>query len=155
MGTVAGMGQEGEHRHAYVATAEVAAPAAVVWAVLADVEAMPTWTASMDEVRRLDDGPFRLGSRARVRQPALPPATWVVDEWEPPVVFAWTSRAPGVRTRGRHEVRSLDGERSAVTLSIRQDGALAGVLWRWTGATARRYVDLELAGLAAEAVRRA
>ena len=148
------MGQ-GRSRHRYAATAEVAAPAGTVWQVLADVEAMPTWTASMDEVRRLDHGPFGLGSRARVRQPALPPATWVVDEWRPPDVFAWTSRAPGVRTRGRHEVRALDGGRSEVTLSIQQDGALAGVLWRWTGATARRYVDLELAGLAAEAVRRA
>ncbi|WP_079575957.1 SRPBCC family protein [Krasilnikoviella flava] len=95
-----------------------------------------------------------LGSRVRIRQPSLPPATWVVDEWQAPDVFAWTSRAPGVRTRGRHEVRALDDRRSEVTLSIRQDGALAGLLWRWTGATARRYVDLELAGLAAAVVRR-
>ncbi|MFE6968564.1 SRPBCC family protein [Isoptericola sp. NPDC057653] len=149
------MGPGRSDRHGYTVTAPVAAPAAVVWQVLADVEAMPTWTASMDAVRRLDGGPFGLGSRARVRQPGLPPATWVVDEWRPPEVFAWTSRAPGVRTTGRHEVRARGERRSEVTLSVRQDGVLAGLMWRWTGATARRYVDLEIAGLAAAAAGRA
>ena len=43
------------------------APPEVVWRVLIDVERWPEWTPTTDRIERLDEGEFRLGSRARMK----------------------------------------------------------------------------------------
>lgn len=138
----------------YEVTGQVAAPVEVVWEVLTRVEAMPEWTASMTRVEILGDQPLDVGSRVRIRQPRLMPATWVVDEWLPMTSFTWSSATPGVRTVGRHVVRPLEGRRSEVTLGVELHGLLARPLWRLVGSTTREYVGLELAGLTEAAERR-
>ncbi len=41
------------------------APPEVVWRVMTDVERWPEWTLTAERIERLDEGDFRLGSRAR------------------------------------------------------------------------------------------
>lgn len=125
---------------------DVRAPAGEIWPVLAAVEEWPRWTPTMRSVRLLDDDRLRLGTRARIRQPGLPPLTWVVDELVPHQGFSWTTGFPGARTRGTHHLTPAEGGVTRVVLAVRQTGLAAAFGWltrRWT----RRALDLEAASL--------
>ena len=127
-------------------TRHLDAPPEPVWEVLSDVARWPEWTPTIDSVERLDDGPLRVGSRAVVRQPRLPKATWEVTELVPGRSFTWESTGPGLRTIGRHRV-GPDGAGSSVTLGIEQTGpmgAVAALVWR---RLTQRYIELEAESL--------
>lgn len=131
--------------HASV-TIDVDAPPERVWAVMANVEAWPQWTASVSEVTRLDTGRFDVGSRVRIRQPRLPVAVWTVDALESGRSFTWVTGLPGFRTTGRHLVeRRRDGSR--VTLEIDQRGLVGELVGRWMANLTDRYLHLEAVGL--------
>ena len=67
-----------------------------IWPIMAGVEQWHTWTMSISRVKRLDNGPFGVGSRAMVFQPKLPPALWKVTECVPEHHFTWVSANPGL-----------------------------------------------------------
>lgn len=129
-----------------VQAVDVNAPAERVWAVLSDVERWPEWTASVASVERLDDGPFGVGSRARIRQPRLPVAVWTVTALEPGRSFTWQSPAPGLLSAGQHRVEPT-GDASHVTLSLTWSGPLTPLVGLLFGPLSRRYVALEAQGL--------
>jgi uncharacterized protein YndB with AHSA1/START domain len=130
-------------------TVDIAAPPPLVWSVLANVERWPGWAPSISRVKKLSAGPLQVGSRVRVHQPKLPPAFWRVTELNPGADFTWISRAPGVRVTARHEVAAaVNG--SYVTLSIRYEGLLGGLLARCTGNLNEDYLAVEAGGLKAQ-----
>ena len=124
---------------------EIAAPLARVWEVIADVEAWPRWTASMREIRRLDAGPFGVGSRARVKQPGLPTLVWEVTALDPGSRFVWAARSAGVLTTGSHVVTG-SGDGSRLTLSIDWAGPFAGLVRALTGRRTGRFLEQETTG---------
>lgn len=118
-----------------------------VWEVLSDVERWHEWTDSVNEVVRLDDGPFGAGSKARVRQPRLLATVWTVTDFNPGRDFTWAAKGPGVNTVAGHEITARAGSGVTVRLSIEQTGALGSLIGIFTAGLTRRYVTMEAEGL--------
>ena len=126
---------------------DIAAPQGQVWAVMADVERWPEWTASVTRVERLDRAPFGVGSRARIRQPRFPAVIWTVTALEPGRSFEWQATTPGLLSVGVHGVDAAGDHASRVTLSLTWSGPLAPVIRLLFGNLSRRYVEMEAQGL--------
>jgi uncharacterized membrane protein len=134
----------------YEAAIEIAAPPERVWSVLTDVEDWPNWTESMTTVELESPGPLSIGSRATIEQPRLGRAGWQVDTLDSGRSFTWTSRRPGIRTTGVHEITAHGGGTHLV-LAVEHRGLLAGPAGAMTASLTRRYLGLEAAGLKAAA----
>ncbi len=130
-------------------TVEIGAPPQRVWEVLTDVERWSEWTETVTRVQRLDDGPLRSGSRARISQPKIPETEYVVTEFEPGRSFTWVATGPGVTTTARHLVEDLPGGRTRVRLAVEQAGLLGVVMGRFYRGMTDRYLANEAAGLKA------
>jgi uncharacterized membrane protein len=133
---------------------DIEAPPAKVFAVLCDVEAWPEWNASVTSLKRMDEGPFGLGSRATVVQPKLRPAVWQVTAFAEGSRFTWVTAGPGILTEGDHVINPA-GEGSRVTLTLRFSGLLAPLVSRIYRKLSRRYLALEAHGLKARCENRA
>lgn len=129
-------------------TVDIAAPAERVWQVMSDIERWHEWTPSVSSIRRLDDGPLAVGSRAVIRQPTFPPAWWTVTGLEPGQSFMWVSTAPGLHVVARHGVAPL-GPGSRATLSLELQGLFGGIFGRMTKGITERYLAFEAGGLKA------
>lgn len=114
--------------------------------MMSDVGRWSDWTPTVDEVTALGEGPLRVGSVFRVRQPRLPAVTWTVTEVVPGRRFAWTSSGPGVRSRADHQVEPL-GPGSRAVLVFEQSGPLAFLSALFFSGLIGRYVQTEGASL--------
>lgn len=133
----------------YEASIVIDAPVERVWEILIDVERWPEWSDSMTRVQRLEEGPLRPGSTAKVSQPRLPTAVWRVTDLTPPSSFTWESKSPGVTTTAGHELTPTPDGRTTLKLTLDQTGPLARLISLFTGRLTRRYLDLEARGLKA------
>ena len=127
---------------------DIAAPADVVWRIYADVERWPEWTESVTEVD-LGGEALAVGASARIRQPKLPRATWVVTELTPGRSWSWEARSPGAVSVGHHRVTPTADGTSRAELSIDQSGPLGGLVGRLVAGLTRRYLRMEAEGLKA------
>ncbi len=119
-----------------------------VWETLSDVARWPEWLDTVRSLERLDSGPLRVGSKARISQPKLPTALWEVTEVVDGRLFTWESRAPGILSIGRHEVVP-DGDGARVSLSIEWQGPLSFLTRLLWGRLTQEYVEREGRCLAA------
>jgi len=120
----------------------IAAPPQQVFDRYVDVERWPEWLETMTSVERLDDGPLRVGSRTRIKQPKLPVAVWEVTALETGRSWTWVAKGPGIVTTASHVVDPA-GDGSRVTASLDQAGPLGGVLGRLTRGMTDRYLQIE------------
>ena len=116
-----------------------------VHGILVDVERWPEWTSTMTSVRRLDTGPLRLGSRAKVVQPRLKPAIWRVTELDD-THFTWIASGPGIRMTARHDIEPTNTG-CRVRLSLEFSRILAWLAIRVAGELTERYIATEAQGL--------
>ena len=131
----------------YRTSLTVTAPAPRVWEVLSDIERWPRRIPTYDEVRRLDDGELRVGSRVHVKQKGLAAGEWEVTQLVEGSTFTWASRQPGVRIVARHTVDAGADGSTRLTLELEQSGWLSGIVALVLGRKIRSYVDLEAEAL--------
>jgi uncharacterized membrane protein len=127
-------------------TIHIAAPPDVVWAVTEEIERWPEWTPTVTAARRLDDGPFGIGSRARIKQPAQPETDWTVTEYVRGERFTWESRRRGLRLAGSHRIRRAESG-TFNTLRIEATGVVAMLFWPLLRVAIRRALETESRGL--------
>jgi uncharacterized membrane protein len=125
---------------------DIAAPAQRVFQTLCDVERWPEWTATMQSVQRLEQGPFKAGSRARVVQPKLRPSIWQVSSMDEDRNFNWVSATPGLRMEAGHSVEAAGGG-CRVTLTFALSGLLSPIIGLMYGGLITEYVNTEAQGL--------
>ncbi len=125
---------------------DIHATPAAVWAVLEDVERWPEWTPTMTSVKRLDEGRLAVGSRARIRQPRLPPAVWTVTALDAGRGFTWVGRGPGIVTTADHWIEPV-GDGCRVMLAVAFTGPLGAMLGWITRSLTARYIRREAQGL--------
>lgn len=130
----------------------VEAPPGVVWTVTVEIERWPEWTPTVTSVTRLDEGPFAIGSVARIKQPLQPESDWVVTELESGRRFAWKTRRLGLQMKGVHELTPEAGGTKNV-LRLEAAGALAVLLWPLFRIAVRRALRDENRGLKARCER--
>lgn len=127
-------------------TVDIDASPERVWAVMSNVESWPQWTSSVRSIRRLDPGPLRVGARSRIKQPRLPPTTWIVVELVDGESFTWTATGPGMRASAHHHIKQTPTGSRAI-LSMEQEGIFGRLVARLSADLTKRYLALEAAGL--------
>ena len=110
----------------------IAATPEAVWALTEDVERWPAITPTITSVERLDEGPLRVGSRARLVQPRQRPRVWTVARLDAPNRFEWSAPLGPFMVVGGHLIEAVpEGCRNTLTVELRGRGAaLAGLLLR-------------------------
>ena len=106
---------------------EIAAPPERVWAVLADVERWPEWTASVTRVK-------------------LKPAVWEVTQAKAGRGFTWVTRHPGLLVTGLHQLEPIE-KGTLATLAVRFSGLLGPLVGWFTRTLNHRYLAFEADGL--------
>jgi hypothetical protein len=133
---------------------QIEAPIETVWDLTVDIEGLPATTPTITLAERLDDGPLRVGSTARLRQPHLRPAVWTVTRLEAPGLFEWSTRLGWLTMTGRHTLRAV-GTGTSNHLEVELAGFGAGVAARLLGGSIRKAIATENRGVKAAAERRA
>ncbi len=110
----------------------IRADVAQVWELTVDVEVWPAITPTVTSVERLDDGPLRVGSTARIAQPKQGPRTWTVTRLEPGALFEWETPVSSTTMTGRHRLEQVpDGCRNTLEIELTGRGSrLLGLLAR-------------------------
>lgn len=132
----------------YRISTTIDAPAERVWAVLADVERWPEWTASVSRVEILTSAPLGVGGRVRLDQPKLRRAVWTITLWQPGQRFIWESANPGITVVAEHAIAPGEGG-CTVTLTVRFKGLLGSTMGALNHKLTDHYLELEANGLKA------
>lgn len=129
-------------------TTTIDAPVERIWALTLDLDRLPSITPTVTGVERLDDGPVRVGSRARLTQPGLPPRVWTVETLDEPNRFSWATRLLGVRMVGVHDLAPAGEGRCQLSLRVVFEGRGAALLVRLGRRSIARSLAAEAAGFA-------
>jgi len=99
-----------------------------VWRVTTDIEGWPRWLPTVTSVTRVGDGPFEVGSIAKLKQPGLPECEWRVTAMTQGVGFTWQTRVFGITMSATHKIVADEpGTKNHLRLELH--GIPATLLW--------------------------
>jgi carbon monoxide dehydrogenase subunit G len=125
---------------------EIAATPARVWDVMSDGEHWAEWTPSVTSVE-IFDKPLRVGSRALIKQPKLPPGRFKVTALDPGRSFTWGSGIPGVVYCHAHHSVEPSPVGTRARLALHFSGLLGGIMAGRMADLINEYLAMEAAGL--------
>jgi uncharacterized protein YndB with AHSA1/START domain len=101
------------------------APVSTVWDLTTDVESWPALSpTTITTVERLDTGPIRPGSQARVKQPAQRPTVWTVRTADENHLFVWDATVWGMHMVATHTLEAVEGGcRNRLAIDVTGRGA--------------------------------
>ena len=134
-------------------SSDIAAPPETVWRLTTEIERWPELLEAMTSLQRLDEGPLRVGSSARIKQPGQPTRVWTVTRFEPGHLFAWTTKALGTCMEGSHHL-SEEGDGCVHRLELELTGATAGIVGRLLRGQLLKAITTENEGFKAAAESR-
>ena len=122
---------------------EISAPIETVWALTEDVERWPELTpTTMTSVERLDTGPIRAGSTARIKQPGQRSTVWTVSNANAPTSFSWWTKVGPVTMTAIHTLEpTATGCRNTLVVETRGFGS--GLLGLVTARKIRETIETE------------
>ncbi len=131
----------------------IAADVGRVWELTVDVERWPDIAPTMTSVERLDSGPMKLGSSARIVQPRQRPAVWTVTKLEPQRLFEWSTTTRGVTMTATHRLTVMpNGVQN--WLAINMSGFGSSLVEALVGRSIRKTIALENEGFKTAAEHR-
>ncbi|MEV6848155.1 SRPBCC family protein [Actinoplanes sp. NPDC051411] len=134
----------------YEETTLIDAPVELIWRLTTDIDDWPAFMPTVQRLDRLDDGPVRVGSTARLKQPGQTPAVWTVTRLDPMREFTWETQRLGIRMTGRHLLEP-SGTGTRNTLVLETAGPAAGVFSALFGTLMRKSLHQEAAAFARQA----
>ena len=112
-------------------TAELNAPADLLWDLLTDVEQWPTWDPH-EEASRLD-GAFVSGTHLWTKPTGAPASTAVLEDVRPGVSWAAHCPLPGGILRSTTTLCPIDAGRTTITRSMEVSGPFTLLFRLWWG----------------------
>lgn len=130
---------------------EIEAPIDRVWEITLDVEDWPNHTPTMTSIKRIDpDGPLKVGSEVRIKQPGQRAKTWTVTALDLRSRFAWSARFMGTTMTANHYLKA-SGEGTTNTLRVDIEGRIAPLVGAMIARPIRKAIETENHGLKAAA----
>lgn len=130
----------------------IAAPPRRIWDATIDIEQAPAWNPTLTAAEKLDEGPVRVGTRARLTQPGNRPAIWTVTKLEEDREYVWETRALGMVVTATHLIEPR-GQGTHLTLAIDIAGPTR-VLFGWlVRRVSYKFLPQEAAALKVECER--
>ena len=121
----------------------VDAPTEKAWGVVSNVAAWPRCLATVSKIDALDGAALGIGCRFVVHQPKLKPATWKITRLDPPRLFVWEARYPGLRIIAEHAVIEETPRRARVVLRMTFAGLFGGMAARRLRSVTEDYLAQE------------
>ncbi len=134
----------------YEETTLIDAPVDLIWRLTTEIGDWPAFMPTVQRLERLDAGPLRVGSTARLKQPGQTATVWTVTRLEPQRDFSWEARRPSIRMTGRHLLEPT-GEGTRNTLVLDLEGRGAGWFAALFGGLMRSSIHRESAAFARQA----
>lgn len=110
-------------------TLEIGAPVRVVWELTVDVDGWAAINPNVSRATLLEGDRLGPGARVLIKQRAMAPRVWAVEEFREATRFTWSTRFGWLTMTATHDLAAVEaGTRN--TLGIEFTGVGAGLLGR-------------------------